>query len=95
MIIALFIMRISFIVDFAPTTIALNTYLAEESPVVMPISSNDPTFTATIKTELNTRYGASISVLDDLTASQTAANFDKDFLLPKKISRTLKGGIYF
>lgn len=44
---------------------------------------------------MNTRYSSAISVLDDTTAAQTAINFDKDFLLPKKVSRTFKGGIYF
>ncbi|MFM7856536.1 MAG: hypothetical protein ACKO96_32595, partial [Flammeovirgaceae bacterium] len=44
---------------------------------------------------MNTRYPSSISVLDDTTPAQTAVNFDKNFLLPKKVSRTFKGGIYF
>ena len=63
--------------------------------MIIPISSSNPTFTSSMKSELNTRYSSSINVQDDITPSQTAVNFDKNFLLPKKTSRTLKGGIYF
>lgn len=94
MIIALLIMRISFIVDLEPVTINLQAYLAEENPVIMPINSDSSVFTTAMKNELNTRYSSQISVLDDLT-STTASDFDRNFLFPKKISRSFKGGISF
>lgn len=95
MIFALFLMRISFITDQSPQTINLNTYLSEQNPVLIPISSSDTTFTTTMTSALSTKYGSSISVSSDTTHT-TDSTFDQNYLFPiKKQQKTLKGGIFF
>jgi hypothetical protein len=95
MVIAMFIMRISFISDFPAQTINVNTYLGEQRPVLVPIGSTDVTYTPTLAVYLSGNYGSDISVSSD-TTNNLPAIFDQSYLLPlKKQQATLKGGIFF
>jgi hypothetical protein len=88
-------MRISFITDYQPQAINVNTYLGEQRPVVVPIGSTDITYTPTFAGYLSGNYGSDISVSSDTTYS-LAANFDQNYLLPLKLQQeTLKGDIFF
>jgi hypothetical protein len=94
MIFAMLLMRISFITDLQAQTINVNTYLSEQSPVVIPIASTDPTYTS-FSTYLSGIHGSDISVSRDPTNSN-AGDFDQNYLFPlKKQQKTLKGGIFF
>lgn len=95
MIFALLLMRISFITDQSPLTINLSTYLSEQNPVVVPISSTDSTYTTTLTSYLSTLYNPKISALGDTTHT-TASTFDSNYLYALKLQqKTLKGGIFF
>lgn len=95
MIFAMMLMRISFITDFPAQTINVDTYLFEQNPVNVPISSSDTTYTSTFAGFLSAIYGSTLSVSSDLTDS-AADTFDRNFLFPVKLQqKTLKGGIYF
>lgn len=78
-ILALLIMRVSFVTDLPPQTINLNTYLSQSSPLVVPISSSDPTLLTKIQNTLTSKYDALISVATDTTDS-TSSTFDSGYL---------------
>lgn len=85
-ILALFIMRISFVTDYQPQTINVYTYLGEQKPVIVPIASTDTTYMPTFAGYLSGNYGSDISVSSD-TTNNLAANFDQNYLLPLKLQR--------
>lgn len=88
-------MKVRFINDYFAQTINVQTYLSEQNPVVVPISSSDPTYTATFAAHLNSLHGSSLNVSSDLTHSTVPA-FDFNYLFPiKQQQKTLKGGIFF
>lgn len=88
-------MKISYTNDLPAQYINLDTYLNEQNPVVVPISSSDATLLTNIKTALSNQYGAQISY-GGTTGDASASIFDHDTLLPiKKAQKTLKGGLYF
>ena len=94
-ILALFLLRVSFIKDFAPRTIDVNTYLSDQNPVLIPIGSDSANFTLNMQTSISTKYGSSVSVDAD-TTNTVVGNFDFNFLFPKKKAiTTMKGGIFF
>lgn len=93
-ILALQLMRVSFITDQSAQSINLNTYLSEQNPVVLPMASDVAGRTASISSFYAAKYGSKISVR--ATTSAASSTFDYDQLFPlKQQLRTLKGGIYF
>lgn len=92
---SLFLLRISFITDFESQPLTIDTYLANQNPVVIPVGSNPTSYASTVGGDISTKYGTKVSVQEDSTDS-TAATFDKNFLLPKKQAQTtLLGGLFF
>lgn len=92
---ALFLLRVSFVVDYNSRTLNVNTYLTDQNPVVIPVGSDNAGLRTSIQTGLNTKYSTNVDVQVDLTNS-AVGTFDQNFLLPKKLTNTrLKGGLFF
>ena len=92
---SLFLLRISFVEDFSPRTLNINTYLSDQNPVLVLIGSDSAVFTGNMQTSISTKYGASVDVQAD-TTNTVVGTFDQQFLYPKKLStETMKGGIFF
>jgi hypothetical protein len=86
-------MRISFLKDLNAQVINSSIYTSTQNPVVIPIGSADTAYSGRIKTKISA--DSLINVLQDTTET-TAANFDYNFLFPKKLQqKTLLGGLYF
>ena len=68
--------------------------MTDENPTLIPIGSDTEGFSKTMSGLLSSNYGQ-INVAVDST-STVPADFDKNFLYPKKSAlKTLKGGIFF
>ena len=94
-ILALFLLRVSFIEDFPSRALTVNTYLTDQNPVLIPIGSDLNSFATTAQTTISTRYGNAVTVEAD-TTNTAVGNFDLLFLFPKKLSiATMKGGVFF
>jgi hypothetical protein len=62
---------------------------------VVPIGSDSTAFTARMQADLSSKYGSNIRVETD-TTSASLADFDYNFLFPRKLEQeSLKGGIFF
>jgi ATP-binding cassette, subfamily A (ABC1), member 3 len=92
---ALFLLRVSFVTDQGSRTLTLSTYLSEQNPVLVPIGSDSSAFATSMQAALSTKYGSNIQVSVDSTDT-TAGTFDYNFLFPKKLAQSFfKGGIFF
>lgn len=93
---SLFLLRISFIKDFDPQSLTVDTYLTQQNPVLISLGANDTTtYVNTLGNDIALKYGVKVSVQKD-TTDAAATTFDQNFLLPKKLAqKTFLGGIFF
>ena len=64
--------------------------MTDENPTLIPIGSDTAGFSTTMSGLLSSNYGSQINVAVDST-STVPADFDKNFLYPKKLAlKTLK-----
>ena len=83
-ILALFLLRVSFIRDLGAQELSLATYLTEKNPFPLPIGGDSAAVTASMNSGLSSRYGTQLNISID-TSDTTADTFDKNFLLPIKL----------
>ena len=95
-ILALLLMRISFVTDFPSRTLTYKTYLDESDQVVVPLSwdAADEGTLSDLKTIIETNYGSDFDV--QRYQQPTDIDFDSNELFElKQDDEKLKGGIYF
>lgn len=82
---ALMLMRISFIKDLDSQELTYRNYTKEGTPIYVPIAaaSADSAYLSSLKTEIQNTKGDILSVDDKVAA--TDLDFDKTILYPKKL----------
>lgn len=92
-VLAMFLMRISFVTDPPDQTINLDIFKSEGLPLAFPVSGNDTAGNiTTIVNRLNTDFSGKLSAAQYSSASVQA--FDNNTLFPQKHAGQLKGGLF-
>lgn len=95
-VVAMVLMRVSFVHDVAPQNLNYLLYLSEQNPVPISISANtnDSSLLDSISSKMSLVYGTQIRV-DEFIANSDII-FDQQYLFPLKSSTPkLRGAIYY